>query len=60
METTNDKILIVANIKNKSIKYTAPIALTNTNWKDALTGSTISIGSEINLEAYQYLILKKE
>ncbi|MDY0989203.1 alpha-amylase family glycosyl hydrolase [Flavobacterium sp. CFBP9031] len=60
METTNEKVLIVANIKNKSIKYTTPIALTNTNWKDALTGSTISIGSEINLEAYQYLILKKE
>ncbi|WP_278019860.1 hypothetical protein [Flavobacterium ginsengisoli] len=59
METTTDKVLIVANIKNKSVKYTAPTALANTNWTDALTGNPISIASEINLEAYQYLILKK-
>lgn len=60
METTADKVLIIANIKNKGVKYTAPAALTNTNWTDALTGTGISIGTEINLNAYQYLILKKQ
>jgi glycosidase len=60
METTVDKVLIVANIKNKAVKYTAPTALANTNWTDALTGTTVSIGTEVNLTAYQYLILKKQ
>ncbi|WP_431243674.1 hypothetical protein ACQ9BO_03675 [Flavobacterium sp. P21] len=59
METTSDKVLIVANIKNKNVTYTAPTALANTTWKDALTGNSVTIGSEINLAAYQYLILKK-
>jgi glycosidase len=59
METTADKVLIIANIKNKAVKYSVPTALANTNWTDALTGSGISIGAEVNLNAYQYLILKK-
>ncbi|MDQ6470165.1 alpha-amylase family glycosyl hydrolase [Flavobacterium sp. LHD-80] len=60
METTADKVLIVANVKNKAVKYTTSTALANTSWVDALTGSPITIGAEINLAAYQYLILKKQ
>jgi glycosidase len=60
METTADKVLIVANIKNKAVKYSAPTTLANTNWVDALTGNSVAIGTEINLTAYQYLILKKQ
>ncbi|WP_029271533.1 alpha-amylase family glycosyl hydrolase [Flavobacterium sp. KJJ] len=59
METSADKVLIIANLRNKAVKYTAPTTLANTNWTDALTGTGISIGAEINLNAYQYLILKK-
>ena len=59
METTTNKVLIIANIKNKAIKYTAPTAVANTNWTDALTGSQVAIGAEVSLNAYQYLILKK-
>jgi glycosidase len=60
METTADKVLIIANIKNKAVKYTAPTTLANTNWIDALTGNQVAIGAEISLNAYQYLILKKQ
>ena len=59
METTTDKVLIVANIKNKAVKYTASTALANTTWTNALTGNPVTIGTEISLNAYQYLILKK-
>jgi hypothetical protein len=59
METTAQKVLIVANVKNKAVKYTTSTALANTTWTDALTGNQVTIGAEINLAAYQYLILKK-
>ncbi len=59
METTADKVLIITNIKNRTVKYTAPTALSNTNWTNALTGTQVVIGTEISLNAYQYLILKK-
>lgn len=60
METGADKVLIVVNVKNKAIKYATSTALANTTWVDALTGNQVTIGAEINLSAYQYLILKKQ
>ncbi|MCF8308142.1 MAG: alpha-glucosidase C-terminal domain-containing protein [Bacteroidales bacterium] len=55
----NEQVLIIANIRGTEINYQLPEAVSNTTWTNAMKDSEIQLGSEINLEAYQYFILKK-
>jgi hypothetical protein len=58
METTTDKVLVLANLTSLTTKYIVPAALTTTVWKDAFTGTATTVNSEITLQPYQYLVLK--
>jgi len=58
-EIGNEKVLIMANLRDKPITYYIPTTLANTKWKDAFTGSKTSLNKEITLEPYQYTVLKK-
>jgi glycosidase len=55
----NEQILIIDNSRNNSDTYSIPTSLHNTNWTNALTNSTLTLGTSINMNAYDYLILKK-
>jgi glycosidase len=53
-----EEVLVVANPRNAVITYTLPSALANTDWKDALTQADVSLGTQVVLGAYAYLILE--
>jgi glycosidase len=55
----SDKVLVLSNLRNKAVTYTIPEALVGTSWKDAFTGDRSTLGKEINVEPYQYIVLKK-
>ncbi|MFK5856610.1 MAG: alpha-amylase family glycosyl hydrolase [Bacteroidota bacterium] len=57
-KTLNDKeLVIIDNIRDNQINFILPSELQNTNWKNALTNDVIELGSFIQLNNYQYLIL---
>lgn len=54
-----DDALVLVNARNSAETYTLPSALQNTTWKDGLTGATVTLGTQYNFSAYQYLVLSK-
>ena len=57
MINNTEKVLVLSNLTNNTAKYLVPSALKGT-WKDAFTGTTVTVGTEITLEPFQYLVLK--
>ena len=57
MINDTEKVLVLSNLTNNTAKYLVPSALKGT-WKDAFTGTTVTVGTEITLEPFQYLVLK--
>jgi len=57
MVNDTEKVLVLSNLTNNAVKYLVPSALKAT-WKDAFTGTTVTVGTEITLEPFQYFVLK--
>ena len=57
MINDTEKVLVLSNLTNNPAKYLVPSSLKAT-WKDAFTGTTVTVGAEITLEPFQYLVLK--
>lgn len=58
-EAGNEKVLVMANLRNKQSACTIPDALAGKAWKDAFTGRPVVVNSSFNLEPYTYLVLKQ-
>jgi glycosidase len=54
------KVFVLSNLRNKTVTYTVPAGLANSQWKDAFNGSKIKVGNLITLEPYSYLVLKSK
>lgn len=52
-----EKVFILSNLTNATTKYLVTNTLKGT-WKDAFTDATVTVGSEITLAPFQYLVLK--
>lgn len=57
METSTEKVFVLSNLTNTTTKYLVTNALKAT-WKDGFTGTSITVGNEITLLPFQYLVLK--
>ncbi len=55
----SEDVLILVNIKNSVSNYTLDAALKNTAWKNALDNTAVNLATQVSLQPYQYLILKK-
>jgi glycosidase len=53
-----EKVFVASNLRNSTITYTLPAAVANMTWIDAMTGASISAGTQITLQPYNYLVLK--
>ena len=54
-----NEMVVISNMRNSAINYSLPAALQNTTWTNAITNTSISLGTSLALSSYQYLILKK-
>jgi glycosidase len=54
-----EKVLVLANLRDKKVTYTIKPALKKTSWKDSFSGKSEKLTKSIVLEPYQYLIMKK-
>ncbi len=57
-EQAAEKVFVMCNLKNSTVNYTLPAAIANTIWTNAMTGTTVSLGTQYSLQPYSYLILK--
>jgi glycosidase len=58
-ELGSEKVLVISNLRDRSVTYTIPSTLANSKWKDVFTGSKSTLNKEIAVAPYQYLVLKK-
>lgn len=58
METETEKVLVLSNLTSSTVKYLVPASLKTTTWKDAFTNAAVTVGAEISLQPYQYIVLK--
>lgn len=57
MVKDTEKVLVLSNLTNNDAKYLVANSLKGT-WKDAFTGNAVTLGTEITLLPFQYLVLK--
>ncbi|KRD11192.1 alpha-amylase [Flavobacterium sp. Root901] len=57
MEKDSEKVFVLSNLTGSTVKHLVPSSLKG-NWKDALTGTAVNVGTDITLQPFQYLILK--
>ncbi|MFC7670015.1 alpha-amylase family glycosyl hydrolase [Hymenobacter humi] len=54
-----EQALVLANVRNSTQQYSVPAALVGTTWTNALQGGSVTLGNQVSLAAYGYLVLKK-
>ncbi|MCC2545362.1 alpha-glucosidase C-terminal domain-containing protein [Hymenobacter sp. BT175] len=54
-----DQALVLVNVRNAPSTYTLPAAQAGTTWTDALQNTPVTLGQQVTLPAYGYLVLKK-
>ena len=57
--STGEQVLVIANVRNNTVNYQLPDAVSNTTWTNAMTESEVQLGQSLSLDAYEYFILKK-
>ncbi len=55
----NEEVLVISNLRNKTIDYPLPPAFKNSTWNDVMIGGKKTLNGNISLQPYSYLILKK-
>jgi len=55
----SDDVLIIVNSRNSVINYTVPAALQNTIWTNGFNNTGLTLTTQLSLQPYQYLVLKK-
>jgi glycosidase len=53
-----EKVFVASNLRNTTANYTLPSGVASTTWTDAITGATITLGTQLTLQPYTYMVLK--
>jgi glycosidase len=56
---SNDKqkVLVIANMRNKNATYTIPPTLAGAGWKNAFSNATVALNGQLYLQPYQHMVL---
>lgn len=58
--TESSELLVLVNTRSSDQTFTLSEALQNSSWNNLLTDKTQSLSSEVNMNAFQFLILQKQ
>ncbi|SMB92940.1 hypothetical protein SAMN00120144_3325 [Hymenobacter roseosalivarius DSM 11622] len=53
------KVLVLVNLRNATTSYQVPAALVNSAWLNALNQQPLALNTQLTLQPYQYLILRR-
>jgi glycosidase len=59
-ESGAEKLVVIANLRNRISDYTLPPPLANTSWTNAMNGTAVTLTSQLALQPYAYLVLKNQ
>lgn len=54
------KVLVIANLRDKSLSYAIKSPLNNNSWKDAFSGKKQTLATSVSLAPYQYMVLESQ
>ncbi len=54
-----DSVLVLVNLRNTISNYTLPTAIANSSWTDAFNANTVALNTQVSLQPYSYLVMKK-
>lgn len=57
MVNDTEKVLVLSNLTGSAVKYLVSPSLKGA-WKDAFTGTSVTVGADVTLQPFQYLVLK--
>jgi glycosidase len=55
----NDQYLVVVNVRNTQKTWTVDNAVKNSQWTNAIDGSSFALGTSLNISPFGYYVLKK-
>ncbi|MCB0641720.1 MAG: hypothetical protein KDC44_08780 [Phaeodactylibacter sp.] len=55
----DEQLLVLVNVRDGSSSFEVPAELLNSTWVNTADGSILTLGSELELGAFQYLILQQ-
>jgi glycosidase len=55
----NEEVFVIDNVRNNPASFDIPAELENTTWMDVFDGRELVLNGVIDLEAYQYFIVKR-
>ena len=58
-KTATDEVAVIVNTRSTVKTFQLPTALQNTTWQDAWSGLSVTLGSSLSLNAFEYRILVK-
>ena len=53
------EVLVLSNLRNKTVRYALPKTVENTSWVDAFSQKPVHPGSDITLKPYEYEVYQK-
>jgi glycosidase len=53
------ELLVMVNMREQAQTFSLPAALQNSSWTDAFSQNVQSLGSDVSLDGYQYIILER-
>ncbi len=57
MEQGEEKVLVLSNLRNRAVTYILPVEFVGTEWSNAFNESAVTLGEEVTLEPFSYLVL---
>ena len=58
-KTAEEEVFVIINMRNQTVTYTIEPDFQDSVWKDAFTGIDLTLTGSIDLEPYDYKVLKK-
>lgn len=54
------QVLVMANLRNKTVTYNLPAAIAPTGWRNAFDGSAATLATAVALQPYEYRVLRND
>jgi glycosidase len=54
----DSSVLVLVNLRNVPVSYPVPSVWQSMSWTDAFAGTAVTLGSQVSLGAYQYVVLR--
>lgn len=55
----DERVIVAVNVRNEEVSVVVPASVSGSDWTDALSGETVTLGESLTLPAYGYHVLHR-